>query len=337
MNNRLAIFSIITFLITIPISSNAQTPSEELAKPINVGYQIGLYMGAYYVAVDNDFFKDEGLVNVEQKEFSSGPLESEALAAKQIDVAFGMGPLPGINARAQGIPMVSLGTFSQSGEVMLLRKDLVGKVDPTKAKEVKGLTIALPAKANQQDYLLRVWLEKLGLDPSRDVKIVFLPFGAPQGAAFARKDIDIAVSAEPIATQQQREGLADRIVTGQEIAPDHDGATIAVDENWLKHNPKQATAILQAMDKALKWARANPDQYDTLVAKWTKVDPSVIKDAIDGDRIMIPTKLAPQVNFYNDMGKWLLRAGYVDSDPKPAVQGYLCCWKKFQETAGVLR
>jgi ABC-type nitrate/sulfonate/bicarbonate transport system substrate-binding protein len=301
------------------------------------GYQIGVYMGVFYVAVDRKFLEEEGLTNFDHKYFATGPLQSQALSAQQIDVAFGMGTLPGVNARAQGIPMVFLGTINQCGEVILLRKDLVGKVDPRRADHIKGLTIALPAKANQQDYLLRLWLEKLGLDPSRDVKIVFVPFGAPQGAALARKDIDIAVSNDPIATQQQLDGLGDIIVTGQEIAPNHDSAGIAVDETWLKKNPAQATAIVRGMDKALTWARANPDQYYEIVAKWTKVKPDVIKDVVQGKRNLIPEKLAPQTSFYYDMASWLLRAGYVEKDPKTAVDAYLCCWRKYQEAAGVLR
>ncbi|MCZ7573280.1 MAG: ABC transporter substrate-binding protein [Ardenticatenaceae bacterium] len=356
MHNKWFVWVIVVLVIALaagcgtPTAEPAAAPAEKntenatagnekaaLAKPIKVGYQTGLYMGIYYAAVENKFFEEEGLTNLEHKHFATGPVEAEAIAAGDIQVAFGMGSLPGVNARAQGIPLVNLGTHSQAGTGLLLRQDLVGKVDATNPDDIKGLTIAIPARANQQDYLVRLWLEKLGLNPDRDVKMVLLKFGDPQAAALTRKEVDIVATTEPIATKQMHDGLGEIIVTGQELVPGHDGANVAVTETWLEENPEQAKAILRATDKAMKWAHANPDEFYEVVSKWTKIDASLIKEAIEAKRIIMPEKLAPNVEFYYDLAGWLLKFGYVDEDPKPYVDAYLCCWEKYQQEAGVLR
>lgn len=300
---------------------------------IRAGYQIGLYMGAYYVAVEKGFFEAEGLTGLEHMEFSSGPVEAEAVAAGEIDVAFGMGTVPGINARAQGVPLVFLGNFSASGESLLLRQDLVDEIDPTNADDVRGLTIAIPAKGNQQDYLARVWLRDLGLDPDRDVEIVFLPFGAPQGAALERGSIDVAVSAEPFSSSQEEEGLGTVFLTGQDIAPDHDASNIAVTEEWLDEHRDQATAIVEVLARALEWVHENPDEFYDIVSERTGVEADTIRDVFEGGRIVVPDNLEPDTDFYYDVADFLLDENYVDEDATRHVDAYLCCYEEYLQEA----
>lgn len=302
---------------------------------IRAGYQIGLYMGAYYVAVEKGFFEEEGLTDIEHMEFSSGPVEAQAVAAGEIEVAFGMGVVPGINARAQGIPLVFLGNFSASGESLLLRQDLVEEIDPTDAEDVRGLTIAIPAKGNQQDFLARVWLRDLGLDPDRDVEIVFLPFGSPQGAALERGSIDVAVSAEPFSSAQEEQGLGTVFLTGQDIAPDHDASNIAVTEEWLDENRDQATAIVRALARAVEWVHDNSEEYYDIVSERTAVDAATIRDVFEEGRIVVPDSLEPDTNFYFDVADFLLRENYVDEDATSHVDAYLCCYEEYLQEVDV--
>lgn len=331
-----ALITLASLALASGLPHNVAVAENDLGKPIRIGYLPGLYQHIGFVAIEKKMFESEGLTSAEYRQFNTGPQLAEALAARAVDVGIGMGAVPGLAAKGNGVPLVLLATTNWGNEAILLRSDLSDKVSANNPESVKGLRIAFPARSTQPDFIVRLWIERLGLDPNRDVKWMQMQPGTAQEAALTRKDIDIVATWEPNPAILKKQGLAIVLDTGENLIPHHDNNTVVVMKEWLSTNYNQAVAVVRSLEKARRFAFEETDEFYRITAKWTRVDLEDVKDGFVNKRLAVPNTLAPNEEFLGlATRKYLTTWKYIQEDPDTLLKEYLGSWRSVLSAAGL--
>lgn len=198
-------------------------------------------------------------VKVEERVFTAGPAEIEALFAGEVDFGY-IGPGPAINGylKSNGQALEIIDIAASGGASLIAAK---GKAIKSVA-ELAGKRVAVPQTGGTQDISLRHALKASGLagkDKGGNVDIVqYAP--ADVLDLFRRGELDAAWLPEP---------WVSRIINDA-------GATLVTDERTLWPSGKFATAVVIARKD---FAKANPD----VIAKLIKAHRASV-DAINADK-----------------------------------------------------
>jgi aliphatic sulfonates family ABC transporter substrate-binding protein len=239
-------------------------PALTQQKPIRFAHQKNLFMAPVFVALEKGLF-DEALAKVgyrmERHEINIGPAVAEAMAAGKIDVGqLGMAVI--VTAAGRGLPAKIVVNTGVAGEGVVVRSDS-GIATMT---DLRGKTIAIPAKGNMQDFVVRRGLEKAGLDPAKDVKFVEIA-GPDQKQALNGKLVDAITLWEPLVTDAVLGG-GRLLATGQEIYPGHDNDTISATTESINKHPDAVRAIVQTIVHTQQWVIDNPEEAKSISAKY---------------------------------------------------------------------
>ena len=250
-----------TILISTLLAAPLVTAQQ---KTIRFAHQKNLFMAPVFVALEKGWFTEplaKAGYKMDRREINVGPAVAEAMAANQIDIGQ-MGMAVIVTSVGRGLPARIVVNTGIAGEGVVVR----GDSGITKMSELRGKTIAIPAKGNMQDYIVRRGLEKAGIDPAKDVK--FVEIAAPdQKQALMAKLVDAVTLWEPLVTDVVLAG-GHLLASGQEIDPNHDNDTISASEEAIKNHPEAVRAIVQTVVQAQQWVMDNPEEAKTISAKY---------------------------------------------------------------------
>jgi len=246
------------------LASAITNPISAQEKVIRFAHQKNLFMAPVFVAVEKDWFA-EALSKVgykmDRREIPVGPAVAEAMAANQIDIGqLGMAVI--VTAAGRGLPARIVVNTGIAGEGVVVRADS----GIARIADLRGKTIAVPAKGNMQDFIVRRGLEQAGLDPARDVKFVEIA-GPDQKQALLAKHVDAVTLWEPLVTDVVLAG-GRLLASGQQIYPDHDNDTISATAQAIAKHPDAVRAIVQTVVRAQQWVMDNPEEAKTISAKY---------------------------------------------------------------------
>lgn len=132
--------------------------------------------------------------------------------------------------------------------------------------DLKGKEIFVPGKAAVSDILFRYFLSRSGLDPERDVKIMYLasPVEASHLAAAGR--ISLAVLPEPWVTELLGKNPAFKVAldfqeTWQRLEEReffYPQTCIAVRKSFAQERPEALKRFLEDLEESILWLRNNP-------------------------------------------------------------------------------
>jgi sulfonate transport system substrate-binding protein len=331
---RAVIIMAIVAMLVVAAGCQGQQATGEAKIKVNVGTQRGMYSALAFVVKEKGYLADEGL-DVEWNWFAGSPQLLEAMKGGSIDVGLPVGSAPGQVGVGNGQPLYIIANIVWGNEVLVMRKDLEGQVDLNNPETLKGLTVATISKSSMQDYVARLWLENMGLDPETDVEYREVSAGAAQRSALLSGDIDIASTFEPHGTMLQQEGLGVIVGLGEEIAPHHDNTGLVVTKAFYEKNQDAVVRIVKALEKARKFAVENPQEFYEIIAKYFEVDPAVVKSSFDNRVIVLPDNLQPNEEWYYKVGDWLDSWGYTKVAAADYLPDYLSKWKEVQKQAGI--
>jgi NitT/TauT family transport system substrate-binding protein len=152
---------------------------------------------------------------------------------------------------------------------------MVPKDSPLKtAKDLNGKTIGVNGLKNIAEYAPSMWIDKNGGDASTIKFVEINPTDDP--AALEAHRIDAAFVAEPQITQAK--------ATSRVFAKAYDvlgeGWMIAgyfTTRQWADAHPDLLRKFQAAMHETAVWANANPDKSADILAKYTKLDPALVR------------------------------------------------------------
>jgi len=230
-------------LVTATPAGASRQPAAKMLEKVT--FQLGwlklAQFGGHFVALQNGYFKDEGIDAV----FLSGGDNIDGLTlveSGQVDMADANGS-DILTAVSKGIPIKSFGTIYQStpNALMALKKNNL-----TTLHSLKGKTVGLP---NGEQQLLQAMLKRAGVDPS-DVTLVVVGTD-PSVLTSGQVDAYLGYGTEQGLDMQQA-GYDVTIVYFDKLGdPDYGNAYFSKSA-WLDANPDLVTAWLKADLKGWK-------------------------------------------------------------------------------------
>lgn len=232
-------------------SCNRENTSASSNK-IRVGY-IGITCEApIFSAVENGFFKEEGLeVEMVKCEWSK---YKDVLAFNGYDITHHL-IMYFLKPIEQGMDVkISGGIHTGCLRVQALVDGNVHSV-----ADLKGKTIGVPGMGTPPFIFANRVLGDNGIDANRDVSWKVFPAGELE-LAMAKGQVDAIANSEPIGTLLLAKGKVKNIADQAKDAPYKDEYCCAVimGGEFLRKNPKKAAAATRALMKGAKWVEANP-------------------------------------------------------------------------------
>ncbi len=276
----------------------------------------GFFGAIVYVASDKGFFKNQG-INIDYFQFPGGARARDALIAGNVEFTdMVTSHVP--TARLQGRPLKIIGSlFNREFWTLIVRRDLQQRV--TKVADLKGLTLgATTAGSGSHVHLARL-VKQAGLDPDKDVKIVFVGDLSTMYPALRTGKIDAMMGWQPApvlaAKDQSGYVLADYTNPEQHAkimgAPEALGYVFATREDVISKNPELVKRMVEALKRAAEWIHASPlDQVvDTLKPHFGKMERDVIAEALRQSLSSIPKNVSISSRAYTAAVEPLVQAG----------------------------
>jgi NitT/TauT family transport system substrate-binding protein len=231
--------------------SKADSPSGGLTK-VRVGY-IGITCEApIFSAVENGYFKDEGLdVELVKCEWSK---YKDVLALGGFDITHHL-IMYLLKPIEQGLDVKF--TAGVHTGCLRVQAPIDGKVKT--AQDLRGKRIGVPGMGTPPFIFANRVLTANGIDASRDVTWVVYPSGE-LGLALEKGQVDAVADSEPIGTLLMANGKVRNVVDQASDAPYKDEycCAVVVSGKFLASNPKAAAAATRALLRGAKWVEANP-------------------------------------------------------------------------------
>ena len=211
------------------VSASCSKPAPTKADKVRIAYFPNItHAAALHAAATGSFQKSVGgAIKVEERVFTAGPAEIEALFAGEVDFGY-IGPGPAINgyikSNGQALEIIDV---AASGGASLIA---------TKGREIKSLQdlaykrIAVPQTGGTQDISLRHALKEIGLSGKDKGGTVDIVQYAPADVLdlIRRGELDAAWLPEPWVSRVIKDA----------------GATLVTDERTLWPKGKFATAVV---------------------------------------------------------------------------------------------
>lgn len=184
-------------------------------------------------------------------EITSGPEQTQALAAGELDFLHAVGGTSVILAAAEGVDIKILNVYSRGGKGFMI---LTNDEDIQSAADLAGKTVGGP-KGTVLHQLLITALASEGV--SQD-DVEFIAMSIPDAtAALSNGSIDAALIAGPTALQAINSG-AKIVTTGEGLV---DGTIVtAVSTKFYEAYPEVVARFLKVENEVLAWMDANEEE-----------------------------------------------------------------------------
>ncbi|MFL8709645.1 NrtA/SsuA/CpmA family ABC transporter substrate-binding protein [Clostridioides sp. GD02377] len=209
-----------------------------------------------------EFKKDNIKVNFH--EITTGPEQTQALAAGEIDFLHALGGTSALIAASNGVELKILNTYSRSPKgFMILTND--GSIKS--AADLAGKKVAGP-KGTILHQVLIAALDKEGLSMDN---VEFINMGIPEAsAALADGSVDAALIAGPAALKAMKSG-SKLVANGEGLV---DGIIVtAVSTDFAEKHPEIVERFMKVEEETLEYVNNNFDEAMEKVAK--EVDLSI--------------------------------------------------------------
>ena len=245
-------FSILLLLLSLLAGCAPQATPTQALTPVSlpVGYIPNVQFAPLYVAIENGYFREEGLdVTVDYS------MENDNLAligAGRLDFAIVSGEQV-LLARAQGLPVVYTAAWYQQYPVGIVAKSEQGIQTPA---DLKGKKIAVPVLAGASYIGLRALLSAGGLQES-DVELDVVGFTQAEMVATDHDDAAVIyVANEPV--QLEARGYTVDVLRVSDYLPMVANG-LATSEQMLRDNPERVQKMIRALLRGIQAAAADPD------------------------------------------------------------------------------
>ncbi len=231
--------------------ADSQAAGGSLTK-VRVGY-IGITCEApIFSAVENGFFKDEGLdVELVKCEWSK---YKDVLALGGFDITHHL-IMYLLKPIEQGLDV----KFTAGVHTGCLRVQTAADSKIKTVQDLRGKRIGVPGMGTPPFIFANRVLSANGIDGSRDVTWTVYPAGE-LGLALEKGRVDAVADSEPIGTLLMADGKVRNVADQATDAPYKDEycCAVVVSGKFLANNPKAAAAATRALLRGAKWVETNP-------------------------------------------------------------------------------
>lgn len=284
-------------------------------QPIRIGYLQGdMHHLPCWVALENGYFKDQGLDVHVGGIFKAGPEEMIAFAAGDLDVGY-VGEAPATTAVANNRTAVTvLAQVNTEGSAIVVQPFL--KAD--NLSDMRGKTIAIPGHSTVQDFLLKKEREKYGLSEEEVKSIVVKP--PEMIGALKTGQIDGFIAWESFVSKAVTMKVGKILVTSHSIWPNHPCCVLVAHRRFLEERPVEAVKIVRAHVKAINYIGQNQAKAVDIGVKYSGMDRETVEMALKN----ITYTYVPSIEGEIEYVAFLNRIGYIRvPDAKAFVKEFI--------------
>ncbi len=299
------------------------TVSGRALDKVKVASTPALSSAGVYIAIEEGFFKEQGLEIETVIIGNSGAPMTLLLSRGELDVGAGgftSGLFNAFNSGEKFKIVADKGHITKGAEYiwLVVRKDLVESKKYRSPKDLKGLKIGLPAidGVSQQVVLSKI-LQKAGLK-DEDVQLVKMSY--PEiNTALKAKAIDASVQLEPYIAKSLADGVAEKVASANDYVPNQQSAAIFYSPSFAQKKELAQKFMLAYLKGVQTYNKSLKDK-----ALWTKVVVQLQKYIKIEDAKVWETVIPIGLNDDGDISKasleedlkWYVQKGFVKQAPK---------------------
>ncbi|GGA24708.1 ABC transporter substrate-binding protein [Paenibacillus physcomitrellae] len=227
-----------------------------------------VFYAPQYVALENGFFKDEGL-NVELQTTAGGDKTMTALLAGQINVAL-VGAETSIYVYQQGAedPVINFAGLTETDGTFLVAREDKGAFD---WDQLKGSVFLGQRKGGMPQMAGEFTLKKHGIDPHGDLELIQNIDFANITAAFASGTGQYVQLFEPQASIFEKEGRGHVVASFGTESGKLPYTVFMAKQSYIKDNQEKIQKFTNALQKAQAWVQEHsPEEIAQAIAPYFK-------------------------------------------------------------------
>ncbi|MCI0505269.1 MAG: MetQ/NlpA family ABC transporter substrate-binding protein [Gammaproteobacteria bacterium] len=252
---KLKVILVIALMMMFSLTSYA-------GEKIRIGWVYAMANAPVLVANEKGYFKEQG-IDVEIKEFKSGPLLHQALSAGELDMAY-IGAPPVYHWFSRGLESRILAKVNYGQAAVISRKDSgVNQLSDLKNKKMAGVR-----KGSGMDVLLRGYVlgDAAKLKPDTELEIVSMPTGN-MDSAVDEKVVNAAFIWEPFTSQSLIRGNTQLIFDMNKAVPKYPWYIVMAMPDTLKNKRTEVIKVLRAHKQAVEYLNSKPNAGNGIIAK----------------------------------------------------------------------
>jgi NitT/TauT family transport system substrate-binding protein len=199
---------------------------------------------------------------------------------------FQVGAVPvttAITAIDQGAQLRIIAMTGRGSDGLLVRQDSGIRT----WADLRGKQIAT-IKTSILDILLRQALEENGLDPDRDVTLVYFQKLGDMISALQTGQVDATSNTEPFMTDAVRQGWGSIVGYYTEQWPDHPCCVVVAREDFIRDHAGELDTILRCHIESVERANADPDYTAAVIVAYLKsFDTALVKASLATDKMRV--------------------------------------------------
>ena len=269
---------VVTALAVIVVGCTPAAPTTPTQAPALVSVRYGLptappsitTVGVYF-AIENGFFKDEGL-DVQVTPYNGAVTAVRALLSRDADIVLTGGDTAFL-AQANGAPIKIIASPVSKGTDSIVADKSVGSF-----KDLAGKQYAVANPGDTSYVTARILATRNGIDPD---SIDFLAVGGPAARAQALLGGKVSTSAMTILILQPILDAIDKgdvkvLTTLAKEFPDLPLAYDITRDDIVQSQGSMLTKFVKAELRGYRWATQNPEQAATIAEKYIAEVPHVL-------------------------------------------------------------
>jgi NitT/TauT family transport system substrate-binding protein len=224
-----------------------------------------------FIAKESGMFQKYG-IDARLVLFEGGSLLAQAAMAGDINVSTTSGPVT-IASRSAGAD-----TIDVAGYINTLPYNLVTNKSITSLDQLKGKKIAISRFGSNTDTAVRLLLEKVGLNPNKDVTIIQIGAQPTRFQALVAGSIDSTIIAPPFDITAKKQGF-NVLVNLAEMSIVYPQQVVETTDRFIKENPLAVKNYLKGFIAGIHYGLTNKDGTKKIMAKYLHITDPEILDA----------------------------------------------------------
>lgn len=264
MNFKRSLLSIAVIFITVLTACTAFQPQGKAALreiTLNLTYIPNVQFAPFYIAIENGYFKDEGL---EAKLAYGNEADLVSLLGADKEKFMIASGEQVLMARGQGLPVVDVLDWYKDYPVGIVSLK-TARIE--KPEDLKGKTIGLPGLYGANYIGFEALAYKIGLS-SKDYQLQSIGF--TQVEALATNQVDAAViylANEPV--QLKARGYEINVLRVQDYVS-LVGNGLLTNEKTIQDEPELVRKVVRALSRGIDWTVDNPTEAFTICEKYVE-------------------------------------------------------------------
>ena len=209
------------------------------------------------VAAKRGFFKEEGL-DVEIVRMNANVAMSSLISG---DVDYTMIFASVIRAAMRGIPLKVIAVLIDSPPYAFIARPEI-----TAMKALKGKTVGIGVYGSSNDIIARMMLERSGIDPDKETKLVAFGSDAARFAALKEGLVEAAIIAPPADAQARKVGLNVLARANDLFKFPHIG--LGTTNKKLQERNEEVVRVIRAFIKANRFVRDHRQEAINVLMEW---------------------------------------------------------------------